>query len=60
MKDELHRALRENNQRVLALYDERPGAFPLELIESKTEESCAHDSALNAFQGIYRRFYPEL
>ncbi|KAI6175606.1 hypothetical protein M3Y97_00708000 [Aphelenchoides bicaudatus] len=60
MKDELHRVLRQNNKRVLQLYDERQGSFPLSLIESKTEESCARDSTLDAFQGIYRRYYPEL
>lgn len=63
--------LRTNNRRVLQLYDERQ--FPLCLIESKTEESCARDNVLDAFQGlnfemwtinvvlgIYRRYYPEL
>ncbi|KAI6236357.1 hypothetical protein M3Y95_00148800 [Aphelenchoides besseyi] len=75
MKDELHRVLRQNNRRVLQLYDEQPGSFPLELIESKTEENCiarslvfvhqlivagSRDSTLDAFQGIYRRYYPEL
>jgi hypothetical protein len=74
MKDELHRVLRQNNKRVLGLYDEREGNFPLSLIESKTEENCARDSTLDAFQGpfpslsyihillsgIYRRYYPEL
>ena len=51
MKDELHRMLRQNNKRILQLYDDRPGSFPLSLIESKTEESCARDSSLDAFQG---------
>ncbi|KAI6200494.1 hypothetical protein M3Y96_00740200 [Aphelenchoides besseyi] len=46
MKDELHRVLRQNNRRVLQLYDEQPGS--------------SRDSTLDAFQGIYRRYYPEL
>lgn len=51
MKDELHRVLRQNNMRVLALYDDGDGLIPLRLIESKTEENCARDASLDAFQG---------
>ncbi|CAD5219616.1 unnamed protein product [Bursaphelenchus okinawaensis] len=60
MKNELHRALRQNNARVLRLYDENGGTIPLNLMDSKTEENCARDAGLDAFQGIYRRFYPAL
>ncbi|CAD5226809.1 unnamed protein product [Bursaphelenchus xylophilus] len=60
MKEELHRVLRQNNSRVLRLYDENGGVIPLNLIDSKTEENCARDAGLDAFQGIYRRYYPAL
>uniref|UniRef100_A0A915E8M8 Cadherin domain-containing protein n=1 Tax=Ditylenchus dipsaci TaxID=166011 RepID=A0A915E8M8_9BILA len=60
MKDSLHRALRDNNKRVLNLYDECRKGLPSSFIESKTEENCAHDAKLDAFQGIYRRYYPEM
>ncbi|KAI3421314.1 CA [Globodera pallida] len=34
--------------------------FPIALARSKTEESCIRDAELDAFQGIYRRYYPAL
>ncbi|KAI1726525.1 cadherin domain-containing protein [Ditylenchus destructor] len=60
MKDCLHRALRDNNQRVLNIYEEIRRDLPLSFIESKTEESCGKESRVDAFQGIYRRYYPEM
>lgn len=57
LKDNLHRALRDNNKRVLNLYDEcRDGNLPSSFIESKTEESCARDAAIDAFQGTLLLF----
>ncbi|KAI1732995.1 cadherin domain-containing protein [Ditylenchus destructor] len=51
MKDCLHRALRDNNQRVLNIYEEIRRDLPLSFVESKTEESCGKESRVDAFQG---------
>ena len=52
MKDCLHAVLRDNNRRVLNLYDEwGTGGLPLSFTKSKTEESCVHDAESDAFQG---------
>uniref|UniRef100_A0A7E5A0V6 Cadherin domain-containing protein n=1 Tax=Panagrellus redivivus TaxID=6233 RepID=A0A7E5A0V6_PANRE len=60
LKDNLHQALRNNNRRVLSLYEECREHLPTNFTESKTEENCSRDTSVSAFQGIYRRFYPEL
>lgn len=52
MKNCLHRALRDNNCRVLNLYDEFRKGLPRSFVESKIEESCARDANLDAFQGL--------
>lgn len=51
MKDSLHCVLRENNSRVLNLYDECRKGLPQSFIESKIEESCSRDASIDAFQG---------
>ncbi|KAH7725583.1 Protein CDH-10 [Aphelenchoides avenae] len=53
MKESLHRVLRDNNRRVLNLYDNCRDHLPLSFIESKIEENCAHDSQIDAFQGPF-------
>uniref|UniRef100_A0AC34QK40 Uncharacterized protein n=1 Tax=Panagrolaimus sp. JU765 TaxID=591449 RepID=A0AC34QK40_9BILA len=60
LKDALHRELRNNNKRVLNLYEECREHLPSNFIESKIEENCFREKSVNAFQGIYRRYYPEL
>ncbi|KAL3084608.1 hypothetical protein niasHS_009130 [Heterodera schachtii] len=47
-----------NNRSIGGSSSGRP--FPIALARSKTEESCIRDAELDAFQGIYRRFYPAL
>lgn len=49
MKDCLHESLRRNNGRILELYDEF--RLPYTVTKSKTEENCAMDQEINAFQG---------
>jgi hypothetical protein len=60
LKDGLHRELRNNNRRVLNIYEECREHLPSNFIESKTEENCVRAKNVNAFQGVYRRFYPDL
>jgi hypothetical protein len=60
LKDGLHRELRNNNRRVLNIYEECREHLPSNFIESKTEENCVRAKDVNAFQGVYRRFYPDL
>ncbi|KAE9555110.1 hypothetical protein FO519_001685 [Halicephalobus sp. NKZ332] len=51
LKDGLHRELRNNNRRVLNLYEECRDRLPSNFIESKIEENCSREKNVNAFQG---------
>ena len=51
LKDGLHRELRNNNRRVLNIYEECREHLPSNFIESKTEENCVRANNVNAFQG---------
>uniref|UniRef100_A0A915BI35 Ycf15 n=1 Tax=Parascaris univalens TaxID=6257 RepID=A0A915BI35_PARUN len=60
MKEALHWSLRQNNRRILNLKNNTGMRLPLTLVASTTEENCRHNSELDCFQGVYRRFYTSL